>query len=62
MKDVLFNKEQTIVESNHIRSFNHKLYNVKQQKIALNPFDNKRYVLSDGAETLPIGHYKTKSS
>lgn len=59
MKEVLFTKIQTSVDSNQIRSFKHKLYNIKQEKISLSPFDNKRYVLSDGIETLPLGHYKT---
>lgn len=40
-----------------IRNFNHKLYTIKQKKIALSSFDNKRHILPDGINTLAWGHY-----
>ena len=39
-----------------IQSFKHRLYNVEQNKIALNFLENKRAWVSDN-ESLPYGHY-----
>lgn len=43
---------------NTFRSKNHTVFSVKQNKIALSPFDNKRYILENNINTLPWGHYK----
>ena len=32
------------------------LRNITQNKVALSPFDDKRYILSDGITTLAYGH------
>ena len=40
-----------------IRSNNHKVYSVNQTKLGLSAFDDKRYILSNGKNTLPYGHY-----
>jgi hypothetical protein len=42
---------------NGIRSFNHKLFSVRETKQSLSPFDDKRKILLDGVHTLPYGHY-----
>lgn len=45
-----------------IRSKKHEVYTISMQKIALNPFDDKRYIIKpDGIETLAWGHYKLDS-
>ena len=41
-----------------IRSKLHQLETVRQTKIALNPYDDKRYLLPHNIETLAWGHYK----
>ncbi|XP_077280127.1 uncharacterized protein LOC143907319 [Temnothorax americanus] len=41
-----------------IRSTLHEVYTVSEQKLALSPHDDKRYVTSNGEVTLPWGHYK----
>ncbi|XP_071580579.1 uncharacterized protein [Temnothorax nylanderi] len=40
-----------------IRSTLHEVYTVSEQKLALSPHDDKRYVTLDSEETLPWGHY-----
>ena len=36
----------------------HNVTTIKQRKLALNAFDDKRYLLADGVSTLAYGHYK----
>ena len=43
---------------NHIRSYNHQLYSIKLNKIGLSPYDDNRYVLENGVDTLAHGHCK----
>lgn len=40
-----------------IRSFNHQLATISNNKLALNCFDDKRHVLEDKVHTLAHGHY-----
>ena len=39
-----------------IKSKNHKLYTYKSNKISTSCYDDKRYILFDGINTLPCGH------
>ncbi|XP_036139771.1 uncharacterized protein LOC118644715 [Monomorium pharaonis] len=41
-----------------IRSKLHEVYTVSETKIALSPYDDKRYLIPDSIETLPWGHYR----
>ena len=43
-----------------IRSINHKLHTYHCNKISINSYDNKRYILNDGITSLAHGHYKIK--
>ncbi|XP_076248065.1 uncharacterized protein LOC143187731 [Calliopsis andreniformis] len=43
-----------------IRSELHKVYIVTKLKIALSPYDDKRYLISDSNDILAWGHYKIK--
>jgi len=45
------------LRSNNIRNFNHSIYTIETWKTALNPADDKRYVLPGGYDTLVHGHY-----
>jgi hypothetical protein len=41
-----------------IRSYNHQLFSINQNKKSLSTYDDKRYILDDGISTLPYGHYR----
>ncbi|KYN15671.1 hypothetical protein ALC57_12102 [Trachymyrmex cornetzi] len=41
-----------------IRSKLHEVYTISESKIALSPYDDKRYVVPDSMETLPWGHWR----
>ena len=43
---------------NLIRSCNQQVYSEKVKKLALSPFDDKRYVLPYGYKTLAHRHYR----
>lgn len=51
-------KNTIVIKSqNTIRSKKHTLFSIRQEKIALSPFDDKRFICSNGVDTLPWGHY-----
>ena len=56
-KDCLFNRKQQMASMQQIRSYNHNIFSIKLNKIGLSPFDNKRYILGNGCDTLAHGHY-----
>ena len=44
------------------RSHNHELYSQKVCKAGLSPFDDKRFVLDNGYDTLAHGHYRAEQA
>ena len=56
--DTLGKRGTTIVTSNAIRSYSHQLYSVEITKRGLSAYDDKKYILSDGINTLSYGHYR----
>ena len=57
-RDVLVSKTTTMSTARTIRSFNHKLYSIVIQKRGLSAYDDKKYILVDGVNTLSYGHYR----
>ena len=43
-----------------LRSRKHTIYTENVCKVALSPYDDKRAILDDGINTVPIGHYSQK--
>lgn len=59
LTNTLLNSSVSQVQSQHMRSYKHVVYTIEENKLALSPYDNKRYVLTDKINTLPIGHINT---
>ena len=57
-KDCLLNLCSTYEKQNRILSEKHQLYTTRLNKVALSPFDDKRYILEDGVHTLAYGHFE----
>lgn len=57
--DCLLNSTTIALDQNTFRTKLHNMFTIKQTKIALSPFDDKRYVSSNNIDTLAWGHYKT---
>ncbi|XP_033762615.1 uncharacterized protein LOC117344073 [Pecten maximus] len=56
-KECLFDQTVFYANMHRIQSTQHQLHIVSQNKVTLNSFDDKRYILN-GINTLPYGHYK----
>ena len=56
-KQCLFDKTIYMSTMNHIKSYDHQLYNIIINKLGLSPFDDKRYILDDGINSLAYRHW-----
>ena len=59
-KRTLFEKGVTTARSRAIRTLKNNLYSVDICKRALSAFDDKKFILDDGVNTLSYGHYKLR--
>ena len=59
-KTALFKHEVISKEVRAIRSFGCVNHSIIQTKKALSCYDDKRYILDDGVESLAYGHYKIR--
>lgn len=53
----VLNNSIIVRKQNTFRSKKHCVFSVRQEKIALSPHDNKRFILANGIDTLPWGHF-----
>ena len=58
--DWLLNMTQMKHSFHAIRSHRHRLYTIKQTKLSLSSFDDKRYLLDCSIHSLPYGHKALK--
>ena len=59
-KQCLLLKKQKMASMKQIRSYSHNIFSVKLNKIGLSSYDDKRYLLSNGCDSLAYGHYLIK--
>jgi len=52
-------KPYTTADMMAIRASRHEMYLIRQRKIALNAYDNKKILAKDGISMYAYGHYKT---
>ena len=57
-KDCVLNKTTKRVTQSNIRSYDHNVATEIVNKIALNWYDDKRYITENGVDTLSWGHHK----
>ena len=57
-KDCVLNKTTKRITQSNIRSYDHKVYTEIVNKVALNWYDDKRYIMENGIDTLSWGNYK----
>ena len=61
-KTCLTTGKELLRKQNILRSYEHEIYTEEVNKVALSALDDKRYILSDGMDTLAWGHYKIKDN
>ena len=57
-KRVLFDSSYSLATFHAIRSFNHDLFTVKETKLALSSFEDKRWLCQDGIHSKAYGNYE----
>ena len=57
-KDCVLNKTIKRITQSNIRSYDHKVYTEIINKVAMNWYDDKRYILENGIDTLAWGHHR----
>ena len=57
----LFMDTRYMVTTHSLRSHRHEIQTLAINKVATGPYDDKRFLLNDGIESLPYGHYMIKS-
>jgi len=60
-KNSLFNDIEKYVNNYRLKSDKHNIQLIKQNKLALTNFDDKRVILNDGIETIPYGYSRSNS-
>ena len=61
-KQCLFNQGQEIVSMRQLRSYNHNIFSINLNKVGLSPFNNKRYILNNGFDSIAYRHYTIRNN
>lgn len=56
----VFDRELKVSTMQQFRSFKHDIFMMEVNKIGLNPYDDKRFILEDGISTMAHGHHRIK--
>jgi len=56
-RNVILSNKLFSSSMNRIQSKEHHLQTIELTKLIFQPFDDKRYILEDGINTIPFGHY-----
>ena len=59
-RNCVLDSQRTFVETHTLRSYAHRIYTLRQVKLALVNFDDKRWMCANGIDTLPHGHKSAK--
>ena len=57
----LFEGDTHTVTTRRLGSSNHEIFMFENEKIAITPLEDKRYLLDDGIHSLAYGHYNIKN-
>lgn len=57
-KNCVLNGQTKTVQQVNLRSYEHTIHTITENKLALSPIDTKRYICDDGISTYAYGHYK----
>jgi len=57
-KATVLEGETKCVDMISFRSYDHTIYTQTQNKVALSPYDDKRFMLEDAVHTRPHGHWR----
>ena len=68
-KFIKHNHYKKVIEENNVfvtnmtrfQSKSHEIHTIKTEKMIFMPMDDKRFILDNGIDTLPYGHYSIKS-
>ena len=54
--ECLFDQREHYADTTSLRSFDHKIKTLAVRKLAMSPYDDKRFLLEDGITSIPFGH------
>ena len=58
---ILNEKKTNMISNRGFETKNHRIYTVLKRKKGLSAFDDKKYILEDGVNTLSYGHYRIEN-
>ena len=59
---VLYERTANMVTNRCFRTMDHRVYTVLIRKRGLSAYDDKKYIVEDGVNTLSYGHYKIEQN